>query len=745
MLLTVCVMSSKKDDATKIGLIHELTDTRMQRKLRKMAPMPVGAVFLPWPGMTEAEASEQFRLMKATGFTCLKQTMPLLPDWPTERVYHVALDEGIIPYWYGEGGWEEITPELLSRLGLDPEMDMDAAMEHPEMIRYQTEVIRRRIDAEAEMRNTKAAVTDEPAVPKMSLQDLRARAHVTPGVVGDVKGYELHPDALPQFVEWLKAQYGDVETLKRAWNVEHVGLQGGMLNWQTWEDVLAGVETDVSTRDYRNLRDRMRFRADMFIRNYIESRVEYQHGIDPEVPVRAGGEMGIFLPFASRGTDMEGIAHAMAEGGSFYPSIHLTWHFEEVHFEIARPVYMQAAMTTDWAKGIWSATWESTGGPSYFSGGKSPFVEWAQTRTPGFTDDVGGQTVLMLSWLAAGYRGFGLWTWNARTAGWESGEFALLDRNRKLTPRAIQAGAIGKAARRFRRELWQADKAPMVGVLQDFENEAFWAAMGVTGRDHFKSEPIRARIGVSRALINSNIPWEHVTPSQLSKGIGPRYQTIYVPAFLALTDLVLEQLYQFAEQGGRVVLDMPAAHLDGYGRSLRTDAGTLWERLFGVELHEYGYARPINNSFHIGSIELEGFTAIMTPTSAKILASYSDAGGAAITENRIGAGTAVVLGAQASLNCALPGNTPMEHFIRDLCLNGARPDFRCEGVVAYRLISNAANHYFLINDGEAKQVQLDLLDLPVRSAMDAVTGEPLDLSRPVAVARESGRWIRVEK
>ena len=83
----------------------------------------------------------------------------------------------------------------------------------------------------------------------------------------------------------------------------------------------------------------------------------------------------------------------MAEGGSFYPSIHLTWHFEELHFEVARPVYMQAAMTTDWAKGIWSATWESSGGPSWFSGGKSPFVDWAQDKTPGFTCHEGTQTI----------------------------------------------------------------------------------------------------------------------------------------------------------------------------------------------------------------------------------------------------------------------------------------------------------------------------------------------------------------
>ena len=50
----------------------------------------------------------------------------------------------------------------------------------------------------------------------------------------------------------------------------------------------------------------------------------------------------------------------------------------------------------------------------------------------------------------------------------------------------------------------------------------------------------------------------------------------------------------------------------------------------------------------IGDVPLEGFTAVMTPTTAKVLASYTGYGGAAITENSLG--TAVILGAEASLN-----------------------------------------------------------------------------------------------
>ena len=90
--------------------LHSLYDslhaTPMQRRLRELAPMPVGVVFLPWPGMTEAEARAHFRLMRKLGFTCLKQTMPT-SEGPVERTLALAREEGIHPYWYDDAGGPE--------------------------------------------------------------------------------------------------------------------------------------------------------------------------------------------------------------------------------------------------------------------------------------------------------------------------------------------------------------------------------------------------------------------------------------------------------------------------------------------------------------------------------------------------------------------------------------------------------------------------------------------------------------
>jgi beta-galactosidase len=432
----------------------------------------------------------------------------------------------------------------------------------------------------------------------------------------------------------------------------------------------------------------------------------------------------------------------MAEGGSFYPSIHLAWHFEEVDFELARPVYMQAQLATDWAKGIWTATWESTGGPQYFSGGKAPFVPEVRSQTAGFTVNAGTITQLMLSYLAAGFKGFGFWSWNPRTVGWEAGEFALTDRNCDVTPRAIRAGQIGKAARKYHRELWQAHKEPLVGVMVDWENEAMWAAMAVAGRDKFKSEPVHARIGVSRALINANVPWEYVTPANLLAGLGGRYRVIYLPACICIPAQMQQLLTDYVTDGGRVVLDMPGAYYDEFGQLLPTGPGSWFEKTFGAVLNEYTYARNIPQA--IDGIPLEGFAAELTPTRAKTLATYAD-GRPAITQSHTGTGQAVIIGAQTALMCLRPGNTNIESLLIRYTLGSYQSPYACEGALAYRLAAPKADHYFLINDGPARSVNLDTRDYHYSALIDAVTGQSLSPGKPVDLEAFGGRWLRFDK
>ncbi len=129
--------------------LHDsLHDTPMKRELRRLAPMPIGCVFIQWPSMSEEDVRGHFRAMKEAGFTCLKGLMTC-PGTSRPKLQHMAIDEGLSPWWYDQGGWEDISPQLLTKLGLPADMDVDEAMAHPKMLEHQKQLMHDRVDRQA--------------------------------------------------------------------------------------------------------------------------------------------------------------------------------------------------------------------------------------------------------------------------------------------------------------------------------------------------------------------------------------------------------------------------------------------------------------------------------------------------------------------------------------------------------------------------------------------------------------------
>ncbi|HKJ85928.1 MAG TPA: beta-galactosidase trimerization domain-containing protein, partial [Spirochaetia bacterium] len=665
------------------GLYDSLHGSPMQDKFRRLAPMPFGVVFLPWAGMTEEEAREHFRTMRKLGFTNLKQTMGT-PEWPEERTLELALDEGVIPYWYGTGGWLDVTPELLRELGLPESIEIDEAIAHPKVVEYQNDRIRARIHYDRASRpDVGGGIVEDTGVDEWAQEDLALGADPL-----------LRPDAVPSFMRWCRANYPTIEELVRSWNQYEVGISERP--YTSWED----FESDVNLsrhdkeRDYGFIRDVLRFKADYTLQR-IRRRVQRSMERDSDEPMRAGGEMGLFLPFAWRGTDMEGIAEEMKDSGSFYPSIHLAWHLEEVGYEMPRTIYMMASICVDWFKGGWAATWESTGGPQQFSGGQG-WEPKARDEIAAFTVDAGTMAQLQLSYLAGGFKGVGLWSWNARRAGWEGGEYALLNRQDEPTDRAVRAGAIAKAANRYRREIWEGHKEPFVGVFHNWDNEAIWAAISVKGRELFKHVPVRARVGISRALVNGNVPWEHVTMSDLTAGLASRYRTIYLPSQVALSNELFELLCEYAGQGGRVVLDAPGGWYDYRGHLLDTGEGTPFERLFGAVVTDYAYSSNVPRRLRVpgaiagsGDREIDGFIMELRLTTATAVEHF-DTGEVAVSRNAVGAGETIILAYEASASCWKSGNAAAEAEMRERSLGGERLPYSCADGLVYRLASPKA-------------------------------------------------------
>jgi len=697
----------------------QLHHSPTQAKYKAIAPMPAGVVYVQNPEDGEAEMRWHFRTMKELGYNALKQIMPV-EGWTVEQIQAIALEEGLVPWWYGEGGWAPITEELLADLGIPNDLPMAEVRTHPKMLAHQKTVLRKRI-------------TTAENYAKTYGETPRGSARAFEPTVGG-RGVDLSEKGQEEFVKWAKAAYKTIEQANFAYNQHHAGLLNQGQSYRSWADFEARWQ-NANHREYRAKRDIFRFKADYSL-DALQGKIAHYKQYFPDAPFRAGGELGLFLPQAWYCVDLEGIADLVQDAGSFYPSVHFSWHYDQVDNELTRPFYMQASFANDIFKGGWSATWESSGGPQQFDGEK-------YGGPKGFTVDNKTMMQFVLTQIAAGLKGFGIWCWNPRTAGKEAGEYSLLDRNNEVTPRAIKVGQIAQAMDRYRDELWTAHKEPLVGVLVNWDNEAIWAAMSVRGKEEFRQRPISARVGVSRALINANVPFEYVTADDLRNGLAARYPTIYLPAMLAINHDVQEILETYVQNGGHLVMDLPSAWYDEYSALLPTGDESWLERVFGTKLNDFHYSGH-NRQYHLRGEPLQGFTARLTPTSADVLA-YYDNQQPAITRHQMGEGQATLLAFEASGMCFQPGNTFAERQLVRYTLANLQPPYRCEGAIVYRLASPEADHYFLINDNPARSVFLDTQNFDYQSVQDAVTGEELELNAAVELESWSGRWLRFEK
>jgi beta-galactosidase len=56
-----------------------------------------------------------------------------------------------------------------------------------------------------------------------------------------------------------------------------------------------------------------------------------------------------------------------------------------------------------------------------------------------------------------------------------------------------------------------------------------------------------------------------------------------------------------------------------------------------------------------------------------------------------------------------------------------------------------ADHYFLLNEGEEKEVDLSFDYYQYSSASDAVSGENLSVGQKISLPAHGARWLRFEK
>jgi beta-galactosidase len=143
-------------------------------------------------------------------------------------------------------------------------------------------------------------------------------------------------------------------------------------------------------------------------------------------------------------------------------------------------------------------------------------------------------------------------------------------------------------------------------------------------------------------------------------------------------------------------------------------------------------------------VEVDGFFADLETTEARVIARFDD-GRPAACEILRGKGSAVLVGFDLARMCHRPGFGAAEQLLVDWTAGHLQRSWQCSAPLAYRLRSEAADHYFLVNDGPAQTAVLQAWDRQYTEGCDAITGEPIDLSGTISVPLEaaSAAWIRL--
>jgi beta-galactosidase len=283
----------------------------------------------------------------------------------------------------------------------------------------------------------------------------------------------------------------------------------------------------------------------------------------------------------------------------------------------------------------------------------------------------------------------------------------------------------------------------MVGVFFDWDNDAMWTSLTFKGQDSLMFRPMQARVGAMRALINADVPFEYLNPDDLNAGLAARYPIIYLPGVLALNKDLIPIFTDYVKQGGRLVMDMPGGWMDTYSALLPRGSDSEFKELFGTVLREYQYS-GINRDWQLDGQELIGSIGSLRPEGAEVLASFSN-GKPAITEYRLGEGTAVILGYEAARACFQPGNEEMEAMMLQYTLGEMQKPFHSDKAIVYRLASPEADHYFLLNEGEEKEIDLTFDYYRYSSASDAVSGDNLPIGQKISLPAHGARWLRYQK
>lgn len=316
--------------------------------------------------------------------------------------------------------------------------------------------------------------------------------------------------------------------------------------------------------------------------------------------------------------------------------------------------------------------------------------------------------------IAHGAKGIEYWQYHTEQFGPESRGYGLTDYDGSQNEMTAMAGNIGNVLSKHGSLFHEAEPVPAsVGVLIDQRTDLLskiecdqtqWEGVR-TGTDYLYKNAVR---GIYKALLESNIAMDFVTPYQLDQ--LARYKLIYLPAAIMLDDKTVAALKTYVKKGGVLIAETNTCMRADNTLVNRVTPGCGLDKVFGCRETDWQVVEENTPSFITYKrtrLKAAAFRSALVPDSARVLARWKDRR-PAITENRFGKGKAVYIATYPSV-AAFAGNDGAAKVIEKLILsNGVAPEVEvsCKsGLVTGKILSKGNKKIlFLFNHSEKKVV-----------------------------------------
>ncbi len=425
--------------------------------------------------------------------------------------------------------------------------------------------------------------------------------------IGD--GYMSYsPGDRSRFVEWLKARYGTVEALNKAWATQRWSRRLGSFD----EVQLPNGDGPSPPERYLDLR---RFWSDQAIGTLLDLEAIRRKNM-PELPSASNlWDWAPHMGFDYLGSSYQDYASHGAMG--FYPgsAVDTTLNALLVKGELPTPVWFNEFITA---------------GSDRYGPPKGSIRMWAYQALLYY-----GQVFLA-------------WTFNTHLGGEEQALFGVLDHDGTPSWKYREWKRIAQEFSHLEKLGFPRVHRPEVAIAYSFDTAiASSPPAGNTARDYYSTPYSQQVSNAFRPLYEDNIDVALLNPANSSL----EYKLLVVPGLYLMDGRSAAAIRRYVKEGGTVVMTAFSAKVDEHSQWFDTPLPGRLDDVFGIRTSEFYRQSPLPEvSFEGQHLKASlDFYEVLEPRSARPLAAFTNTpeGSPAVTVNQYGKGRAIYVATPA--------------------------------------------------------------------------------------------------